>query len=68
MSATNSRRWRARGIGLATLLRELAAKAAHEAWRARVRAESEAVGRYVASSPEARAFYADWGTPTTNVG
>lgn len=59
---------RARGIGLATLLRELAAQAAHEAWRARVRAQSKAVGCYVASSPEAQAFYEDWGTPTTNAG
>jgi GNAT superfamily N-acetyltransferase len=58
---------RARGVGLATLLRELANEAAREAWRARVRAESEAVGARVASSDEARAFYEDWGTPDWDV-
>jgi predicted transcriptional regulator len=59
---------RARGVGLATFLRDLATQAAREARRARIRAESEAVGRYVASSSEAREFYEDWGTPGANVG
>jgi GNAT superfamily N-acetyltransferase len=59
---------RERGIGLATLLRELATRAAREAEDARIRAESAAVARYVRSSPEAQAFYEDWGTPTANVG
>jgi GNAT superfamily N-acetyltransferase len=59
---------RERGIGLATLLRELATRAAREGEDARIRAESAAVARYVRSSPEAQAFYRDWGTPTTNVG
>lgn len=59
---------RSRGIGLATLLRDLATEAARESRRARIRAESEAVGRYVASSPEARAFYEDWGTPRADAG
>jgi hypothetical protein len=57
-----------RGIGLATLLRELATRAAREAQDARIREESAAVARYVRSSPEAKAFYEDWGTPTANVG
>ena len=59
---------RARGIGLATLLRDLAAQAAREARRARIRQATEAIGRYVAESPEAREFFEDWGTPTANVG
>jgi GNAT superfamily N-acetyltransferase len=57
-----------RGIGLATLLRELATEAAREARRARIRQESAAVADYVRSSPEAQAFYRDWGTPLTDVG
>lgn len=59
---------RARGIGLSTLLRDLATEAAHAAKRARIRQASEAVGAYVASSPEAAAFYEEWGTPHTNAG
>jgi len=54
---------RARGIGLATLLRELAKEAAREARRERIYQASEAVGRYVAASAEASQFYEDWGTP-----
>jgi len=59
---------RARGIGLATLLRDLASEAAREARRARIRQATEAVGTYVASNPEARAFFEDWGTPSADVG
>lgn len=51
------------GVGLATLLRELATSAAREAKRARIRAASEAIGAQVARSGEAAAFYGDWGTP-----
>ena len=54
---------RKRGVGLATLLRELATNAARDAKRARIRAASHAIGDQVAQSAEARAFYADWGTP-----
>ena len=54
-----------RGIGLSTYLRELAANEARRVRRERVRAQSRAVGAYVASSPEAGAFYADWGTPAS---
>ncbi len=51
------------GIGLSTLLRDLATAAAREARRARIRAASEAVGTHVAGFAEAKAFYADWGAP-----
>lgn len=54
---------RARNIGLATLLRQIAAEAARQAKRKRIREQSEAVGKYVASSPEATEFYEFWGTP-----
>jgi GNAT superfamily N-acetyltransferase len=52
---------RARGVGLATLLRELAAGAARDARRARILAESEAVGKFVSENEEAARFYEDWG-------
>jgi len=52
-----------RGIGLATYLRQLAADAARDVRRKRIRAASEAVGRYVAENPEAREFVEFWGTP-----
>jgi hypothetical protein len=55
-----------RGIGLATYLRQIAADAARNVRRARIRAQSAAVGRTVAAQPEARSFYRDWGTPTTD--
>lgn len=55
---------RERGIGLSTYLRELAANEAKRVRRDRIRAQSRAVGVYVASSPEGQAFYAQWGTPT----
>jgi GNAT superfamily N-acetyltransferase len=54
---------RAKGIGLATLLRDLATDAAKAARHARIRRASEAVGAHVAASPEARDFYRSWGTP-----
>ena len=53
----------ARGVGLSTLLRELATKAARDARRARIREASAEVGRHVQASPDARAFYEGWGTP-----
>jgi hypothetical protein len=49
---------------LSTYLRELAANEAKRLRRERIRAQSRAVGDYVASSPEARAFYVEWGTPS----
>ena len=54
---------RARNIGLSTLLREIATEAARQAKRKRIREQSEAVGRYVASNPDAKEFYEFWGTP-----
>lgn len=54
---------RERGIGLSTYLRDVAAEEARRLRRERIRAQSRAVGSYVASSEEARAFYGDWGTP-----
>ena len=54
---------RARNIGLATLLRQIAAEAARQVKRKRIREQSEAVGRYVASHPEAKEFCDFWGTP-----
>lgn len=54
---------RARGVGLATLLRDLATQAAREARRTRIREASAQVGRTVAGSVEGRAFYEGWGTP-----
>ena len=59
---------KANGIGLATLLRALATKAAYEARRARIRAESARIGDLVARSDGARAFYEEIGTPTTDAG
>jgi hypothetical protein len=54
---------RSRNIGLATLLRQIAKEAARQVKRNRIREQSEAVGRYVATNPEAREFYEFWGTP-----
>ena len=54
---------RTRNIGLATLLREIATEAARQARRKRIREQSEAVGRYVATHPDAKEFYEFWGTP-----
>lgn len=59
---------KSRGIGLATYLRELAANEARRLRRERIRAQSRAVGAFVASSPEGQSFYADWGIPTTTDG
>jgi hypothetical protein len=59
---------RRRGIGLATLLRDLAKDAARESRRRRIYEASEEIGRYVRSSREAQEFFEDWGTPTTDVG
>ncbi len=51
----------ARGTGLSSLLRELAAQAARDIRRARIRAQSAAVGAHVAGEPEAGDFYREWG-------
>jgi hypothetical protein len=54
---------RSRNIGLATLLRQIAKEAARQVKRKRIREQSEAVGRYVASHPGAKEFCEFWGTP-----
>jgi hypothetical protein len=59
---------RARGIGLATLLRDLATEAARKARRARIREASAAVGTHVATSASGQAFYEEWGTPRADGG
>ena len=59
---------RAQGVGLATLLRRIAADAAREVHRARIRAQSADIGRLAASREEVRDFYRDWGTPTGRSG
>ena len=56
----------ARGVGLSTLLRDVATAAAREARRARIRQASAAIGQLVATSEEARTFYEDVGTPATS--
>lgn len=57
-----------RGIGLATLLRDLATEAACEVRRARIRAASADVAAYAASTPAARGLYEEVGAPTTDAG
>ena len=52
-----------RGVTLDVLLSELVTEAARQLRRKRSRHQSEAVGHYVASNPEAREFYEFWGTP-----
>ena len=56
------------GICLATLLRDLATRAAREARRARIRQASEAVARHVATSAEGQTFYENWGTLRADAG
>jgi len=54
---------RSRNIGLATLLRQIAKEAARQVKHKRIREQTAAVGRHVASSPEAAEFCEFWGTP-----
>ena len=54
---------RARHIGLSTYLRQIAIETAAHLRKERIRAQSRAVGEYVASSAEAAEFYDEWGTP-----
>jgi predicted transcriptional regulator len=51
---------RARRIGLSTYLRQIAIETAERLRKERIRAQSRAVGEYVASSAEAAAFYDEW--------
>ena len=59
---------RARRIGLSTYLRQIAIETALRLRRERIRAQSRAVGEYVAGTPEAAAFYREWGTPRLDGG
>ena len=59
---------RTRGIGLATLLRDLATEAAREARRTRIRQASAAIGAHLSMSAEGQAFYEEWGTPRADGG
>jgi hypothetical protein len=54
---------RSRKIPLATLLREIANDAARQLRRKRIREQTEAVGRYVASNQDAKEFCEFWGRP-----
>jgi len=54
---------RARHIGLSTYLRQIVTETAARLRRDRIRAQSRAVGEYVAVSPEAAGFYQEWGSP-----
>ena len=54
---------RARHIGLSTYLRQIAIETAARLRREPIRAQSRAVGEYVASSAEAAEFYDEWSTP-----
>lgn len=54
---------RAHGVGLATRLRQIAAEAAARIRRERIRAESEALGRFVAGDAEATRFLDQLGAP-----
>jgi hypothetical protein len=57
-----------RGIGLATLLRELATEAARGARRARIRKATAEVAAHATQSVDAREFLEDWGTPRADIG
>jgi hypothetical protein len=54
---------RARNVGLSTLLRQIAAEAAKEVRRQRIRRRTQEIGEYITRSPEAAEFFRDWGTP-----
>jgi hypothetical protein len=54
-------------IGLATYLRRLAAERAALLRKTRIRSQSRRIGELVATDPEARAFYADAGTPLSDL-
>lgn len=54
---------KSRGVGLATLLRQIAADAAREVRRKRILAGSQNVARHIADSPAAREFTDFWASP-----
>jgi hypothetical protein len=56
-----------KGKRLSSLVRDALAGLAQEMRRARTRKASEAVAAHAAVDPKARAFLADWGTPTADI-
>ena len=54
---------KSQGIGLATLLRQLAADAARDVRRRQIRTASVAVAQHIADSPDAKSFNEAWTTP-----
>jgi hypothetical protein len=56
---------RSRRIGLSAYLREVATVEARRVRRERIRAQSRAVGAYIASTREAQEFYEDIGSSKT---
>jgi FKBP-type peptidyl-prolyl cis-trans isomerase (trigger factor) len=56
-----------RKIGLSALLREIAAEAAKEARRRRIREQMQKVADHIKSSPEAQEFFEFWGTPRADL-
>jgi len=59
---------RARGVGLSTLVRELATTAAREARRVRIREASAGIKCHILTLPDARAFYEGWSMPRDDGG
>lgn len=55
------------GKSVSVLVRDALTEAAREMRRARMRKAGEAVAAHVSADPEARAFFEDWGTPTSDV-
>ena len=58
---------RARGVGLATYLRDLAAARAKAVRGARIRAESRRVGQLYRERAEVSEFYDTWGAPDRDI-
>ena len=54
-----------RGLGLSTILRELASREARRIRRERIRQQSRELAERIATSPDAQGFYEDWATPTS---
>lgn len=53
----------ARGTGFPSYVRQILNETVLRLRRERIRAQSRAVGEYVGATPEAAAFYREWGTP-----
>jgi predicted transcriptional regulator len=55
------------GRAVSSLAREALTDLARKIKRTRIRKASEAVAAYASADPEARAFFAEWGTPSADV-